>query len=175
MGKFIFGVLLGVIIAIGLVLYLNNNPTKFVNKFINVNNDNINNPISLQPSMAIEAIHNKESVVNNLAESGDYDFYKILEHKNTDERINTNENKIVKNYYFNIGPFSNQEKANDMAARLALIGYEARIITESSEYQGIGYNVIIGPYVNKNDVVSIQNSLKNNAINGKIISNKLKL
>ncbi len=72
------------------------------------------------------------------------------------------------NYTLQAGAFKLQEDADSMKARLALIGFEARILTAEVNGQSL-YRVRVGPYVGLEDMNKVRVKLAESGIEASVI------
>jgi cell division septation protein DedD len=180
MNKFLIGLLLGVLIAGGLAFYLNRAPSQFISKFGSEKGEeepavSSSAPLILAPGTKLKEYASPvtskiSSEVNS--SSPKYDFYDILQgKKDLSQAISDREYKKV--YYVQAGVFSDSNLANDMQARLALLGIEAKI-RSNSESAIILNQVIIGPFDNKDEAQNMLNRLTQESINADIIKERIK-
>ncbi len=71
-------------------------------------------------------------------------------------------------YTLQAGAFKLQEDADSMKARLALIGYEARVLTADVNGQAL-YRVRVGPYVGLDDMNKVRVKLAESGIEASVI------
>lgn len=173
MGKFIVGLILGVAIAGGLAFYLSNTPNQIVNKVTNSGVVNSSAPIVLAPGTKLQQSSvvpmNASQGANNASQN--YDFYNILPgNKANASGANVNNPPSDKSRIFVIqtGIFTDQDAANDMKARLALLGIDSQIKSQQQGNKVIN-TVIVGPFATEDDANTILGRLKNESIQGTII------
>ncbi len=71
-------------------------------------------------------------------------------------------------YLLQVGAFRGQEDADGMRVRLAMIGYEARIV--NAEVNGVTfYRVRVGPYAQLDDMTVARNRLAENGIQASVV------
>jgi len=70
----------------------------------------------------------------------------------------------AKKPYLQLGAFQNQDDADNLKAKLALIGVEATIQSADVPGKGIVHRVRVGPFATQADVDRIRNLLKQNGI-----------
>ncbi len=174
MGKFLVGLVLGIVIAGGLAFYLNNLPNQFVNKVqpggIN-NNYTESSPMVLAPSTKLQEISdNNESPIskNKDASSPDYDFYDILPGLKKADASKSDKQASVTKYYVQVGSFNDSNLANDMKARLTLMGFDVKIKSQQDNGKIIN-KVILGPYRSQDKAESIIKALDDNDIQGTLV------
>lgn len=74
-------------------------------------------------------------------------------------------------YTLQAGAFKSQDDADNMKARLALVGYEARILTAEVNGQTL-YRVRVGPYVGLEDMNKVRVKLAESGIEASVIRQK---
>jgi cell division protein FtsN len=176
MNKFIVGLILGIAIAGGIAYYFNKNPNQFVNKAANESGGiaTSSSPVILSPGTKINDITSTSAPVHRQnpdaakdaseqpsnASAPSYDFYDILQGKkaadNTDKEPTVNKSL---RYYIQVGAFSEQNLANDMKARLALMGIEAKI-KSGQEASKIINRVLIGPFPSEDATQDMMSKLE---------------
>lgn len=183
MNKFIIGLILGIAIAGGLAYYLNNAPSQFVNKLGGESvgtNIGASSPVILAPGTkyqvaASNAVANQRanasdsSVAPANASAPSYDFYDVLQgKKSAASGSNSNSVEKVTRFYLQAGSFSAQNLANDMKARLALLGVDARIKSQQDNDKMIN-RIIVGPFDSEDEANEVMGKLKDNDINATLI------
>lgn len=193
MNKFIIGLILGIVIAGGLSYYLNNMPTKFINKVNNdqlsgITNGNSSEPIILAPGTRLQQARSYDGIPqqqnpssntmpNNASEDNDsasepsYDFYDVLQGKKSakvDSNSQSQTSKIVRNY-LQVGIFDSEDLANNMKARLALMGIDSTIKSQQEKGKIIN-QILIGPFNNENDLNDVMARLNENNIRAELIT-----
>lgn len=178
MNKFIIGLVLGIAIAGGLAYYLNNAPSEFVNKVTNNQSGFVpgaSAPVILAPgtkyqvaASGAEGSGSSAGAGSEAASAPSYDFYDVLQgKKSADNSSDTHAAKADK-YYLQAGAFSSQNLANDMKARLALLGIDARIRSQQENGKIIN-RILIGPFDSENELSDAMKILKENDINTTLI------
>ena len=72
--------------------------------------------------------------------------------------------------WLQVGAFSGSNEADDLKARLALMGYEASIQTVDSTDKGTVYRVRLGPFASNEVAQQVQSDLAKNQIQGSVIT-----
>ena len=158
----LIGLILGIGISLGVAWYINKMPSPFVNR-----NEQSETPAKIPPPKPDAAqADNKPK----------FDFYKILPGqenpapRGAEPAISAPAAAAtaVESYYLQAGAFGKKEDADNMKAKLAMLGLE-------SEIQGGAdskYRVRIGPYQNQGDLGKAQEELKQNDIAASVVKVK---
>lgn len=160
---FLIGLLMGVGISLAVAIFINRGDSPFVNK----------EPTEKQ---AQPAAQNKDTRVlpkENAPEASEksrFDFYTILpgsESQVTEQEIKQKEKQpeasvVKENYFLQVGAFQTEEEADNMKAKLALLGLEAIVQTANIPDKGVWHRVRVGPYtdleqINKYRAELVQN------------------
>jgi cell division protein FtsN len=180
MNKFIIGLVLGIAIAGGLAYYLNNAPSQFVNKVTNNQSGFVGSgasaPVLLAPGTkyqvaASNAVAKPSSSTDANAANASapsYDFYDVLQGKKSVSNSSDTTTAQTPRYFIQAGSFSSQNLANDMKARLALLGVDARIKSQQDNGKMIN-RIIIGPFNSEDEATDIITTLKDNDISATLI------
>ncbi|MDC0183039.1 SPOR domain-containing protein [Nitrosomonadales bacterium] len=129
------GLLFGILVSIAVTLFITNGKSPFVSKE------------TAGACIEINSALEDEDVINIDEDTG-FDFYDSLPRDNTDyannKQSDLDKNRDV-NYYLQVGAFSEVSPADNLKAKLALMGFESVIMTAK-----IGDNtfhrVCVGPY-----------------------------
>lgn len=125
------------------------------------------------------------SAVNasNMPQNIDYAFYKVLaghEDKNkpiassptpTSEKISPSEATPTpsKKNYLQLGAFQSEQQADNLKAKLALVGVTAHI--QSKDNGGlILHRVRVGPFISQDELIRMRNQLKQNGIESSVVN-----
>ncbi len=121
-----------------------------------------------------------EQIIDPLAKTTDqsdadkprFDFYKILpgqESPVVDQKATQAQAaKVEALYYLQAGAFPNAEDADNLKARLALMGYEASIQTAEIPDKGVWHRVRLGPY-KTDEANKIRDDLAQNKIQASLV------
>lgn len=97
-----------------------------------------------------------------------FDFYKILpgnEAAMTDQDLHRNPTPPAgESYYLQAGAFPGSADADNLKARLALLGYEAAIQTAEIPGKGIWHRVRVGPFSSMDELNKTRTALEQNQI-----------
>ena len=171
--KFFIGLFLGILVAGGVAFYLNKAPNPFVDKGFN-NNDhahqlsNSSGPLLLAPGTKMATASAPRAKPQ--ASATNYDFYDVLQ---GNKDINPKSPAAtppppVMLIMLQVGAFANQDSANNMKARLALLGYSSRIKQQQQDSQIVN-RVLIGPLASMEQAQSLVEQLNNQDIAATII------
>lgn len=163
------GLVLGLAIALGVAWYINRMPSPFTAK---------------APVPAPKADTPKSSPTPRTAEPSAqtsqekprFDFYKILpgsEEPATDQQLKDAQKKSTESgketFYLQAGAFQNAPDADNLKARLALLGIEASIQTSTLPDKGVWHRVRLGPYTDVEEVNRARAMLKQNGVDSTLI------
>lgn len=179
MNKFLVGLVLGIAIAGGLAVYLNNVPTPFLNKaLVATSSNNSSGTMILAPGTKIkpEADNSNDNANKNNASEGNYDFYDVLQSQksvaNKSDDVNTKPSASTPTaktvFFVQAGAFASQELAADMKARLALLGVDSAIKSQTAGNNTVN-RVLVGPFTNEEKAQKIINQLSDGQINAALI------
>lgn len=194
----IIGTLIGVAIAVGVALFLNRN-SPFLNQENNASGPKeasstiINSSIGKQPEILhpdnnqiidgvppVDETQAPESSASQ-PQTIDYDFYKVLPGHAKETGVSStttrqlssspsqNIKEPIKRSYLQVGAFQNEQQADNLKAKLALLGLEAQI---QSKEQGdiIIHRVRIGPFNSPEELSRMRTQLTNNGINSTLVN-----
>jgi len=155
------GTLVGIGLSIGITVFMTNGKSPFIAK--DTNGSCIEIQGAAKPDMEGEnAIQDQPTK---------FDFYNILPNgsKDVSEKDATEALKnpaaipVKEVYFFQIGAFSSEKDADNMKAKLALLGFEAVILTTPLPNNEISHKVRVGPMMDESQIMQIKNDLiKNN-------------
>ncbi len=174
LGLFV-GLLLGLGIALGVAWYINKLPSPFVSRE--------KPPASLPgsetkaeppPPQAAPKQEEKQARATP-KDKPRFDFYKIL--PGVEEPVTEKELKeaakqpsLSKDVYFlQAGAFQNLPDADNLKAKLALLGVEANIQSAALAEKGVWHRVRVGPYINVDELNRMRATLKQNGIDTSLI------
>lgn len=157
----LIGLLFGLALAIGVAMWVNkSNPFTASEKSAgSVNKDT---PAIAQPATGTAS-----------EEKPRFDFYKILpgnEATMTDQDLHRNPTPAAgESYYLQAGAFPNSADADNLKARLALLGFEATIQTAEIPGKGIWHRVRVGPFNSMDELNKTRTALEQNQIKTHLI------
>jgi cell division protein FtsN len=155
---------LGLGIALGVAWYINKMPNPFQTKAP---------PAKSEPAKTAEPAKTPEKGAKPAAETKPrFDFYKILpgvEEPATDQQLRDAKGTARESFYLQAGAFQNAPDADNLKARLALIGMQASIQTTTLPERGVWHRVRIGPYANVEELNRTRDTLKKSGIDTTLI------
>ena len=178
----LIGMVLGLVVAGGVAWHLSKRPNNFTGKDEHAtvpatapapaataasarNHAVANPPKPVQPASAVDDTRQK------------FEFYKILTDKeSTPPKAATHtpsgtgtgappKTASAGTYLLQAGSFTNQGDAENMKAKLALLGLEANVQVADVPGKGTRYRVRLGPYRTTEEVSKANTTLKQNGIN----------
>lgn len=174
LGLFI-GLLLGLSVALGVAWYINKLPSPFISR----EKPPANLPGSetkVEPPAPQAAPKQEEKQTKATPKDKPrFDFYKIL--PGVEEPVTEKELKqaakqpsLSKDVYFlQAGAFQNLSDADNLKAKLALLGVEANIQSAALADKGVWHRVRVGPYINVDELNRMRATLKQNGIDTSLI------
>lgn len=133
-------------------------------------------PASAPASVAPQPAPNAQQQKNKAAKAAQgkdqdgqrFDFYKILPGQvdpvTTETPSASVEPGPAKKPYLQLGAFQNQDDADNLKAKLALLGIEATIQSVSVPGKGMLHRVRVGPFPRQEDIDRVKAQLKQNGI-----------
>jgi cell division protein FtsN len=167
------GILIGLVLGLGIALavawYINKMPNPFQNR---------TSPKG-EPAKGVQAPApvKSEGITAKSAESKPrFDFYKILpgnEEPATDQQMRDAQKKSTaaarETFYLQAGAFQGAPDADNLKARLALLGVEATIQTTTLPDKGVWHRVRVGPYTSVESLNRTRDTLKQNGVETALI------
>ncbi|NHQ87070.1 SPOR domain-containing protein [Iodobacter sp. HSC-16F04] len=191
----LIGLFGGVAVAVAVAVFLNRSGNPFAGKVSTTPADAISSAPVGQPPQTPEVLSPggkndviivtptpTASAVKN--ENGErFDFYKMLPEladKKPAEAAKPSEPKkpeasppvkveVPKGAYLQIGSFQNEQDADNLKAKLALLGIEARIQTSDIPGKGIWHRVRLGPFNSSNELDNARSQLKANGVDSAVV------
>jgi cell division protein FtsN len=168
LGIFI-GLVLGLAIATVAAIYVTNAPVPFVNKA---------QAPRATPPQADQKL--ADAAKTGAAEKPKFDFYKILpgqEEPVSDRELKSAAAKQAPGaprdvYFVQAGAFQNPADADNLKARLALIGLQASVEPANLPDKGTWYRVRLGPYTQLDEINRVRQTLAQNAIDASLVKIK---
>lgn len=138
------GLLIGVLIAAAVALYINFGPKPFVNKV-----DQAPRLTESQPAGQSEPIVLPGKPGDTPVDKPKYDFYKILpdgEQASAPVAVKPAASPASDRIFLQAGAFQNPLDADNLRARLALMGVESNVQRVDLSEKGVFYRVRVGPF-----------------------------
>lgn len=163
------GYTLGLVSAIGVWMYISQAPSPFLTE---------EKPTPTQKRTQIETPSEKNTA--KVDEKPKFDFYKILPgieepvfEQDLEQAIQQQTAPATKNrtssmpteqYFLQAGAFRNTDEAENLKARLALLGIVATVKSAHLPERGLWHRVRIGPFTEMDNVNQVRDSLQQNGI-----------
>lgn len=168
-GSLFIGILIGLVLGLGVALgvawYINKMPNPFQQKTPVAKSEPVK-PVPAEPAKSGDK-NGKTAEAKPR-----FDFYKILpgvEEPATDQQLREAKGAARESFYLQAGAFQNAPDADNLKARLALIGMQASIQTTTLPERGVWHRVRIGPYGNVEELNRTRDTLKKNGIDTTLI------
>ncbi len=161
----LIGLVLGLGIALGIAWYINKMPNPFQPRPPAVKPD----PLKAVPAEAAKPGDKNGKTAETKPR---FDFYKILpgvEEPATDQQLRETKAASKESFYLQAGAFQNAPDADNLKARLALIGMQASIQTTTLPDRGVWHRVRLGPYGRVEELNQTRDTLKKNGIDTTLI------
>jgi cell division protein FtsN len=170
-GSLFIGILIGLVLGLGIALgvawYINKMPNPFLQKAPAAKPESG----KAAPEPAKAADKNGKAAETKPR----FDFYKILpgvEEPATDQQLRDAKrapSPARESFYLQAGAFQNAPDADNLKARLALLGVQASIQTTTLPDRGVWHRVRLGPYGSVEELNRARDTLKNNGIDTTLI------
>lgn len=176
-GAFFSGLLIGLLLGIGASVAL----TVFIKGGENVFTDNPKNGkatlserMQKEPFSKESALPTEENpdIVKEKSPDNQFDFYTILpetESTVTEQEIKSDSTVKKDSYFLQIGAFTNEADADNMKAKLALLGFEAVVQTANIPDKGTWHRVRVGPLSDVGQINKVRGELTTNGFNTDLI------
>lgn len=160
----LIGLILGLALALGVAWYINKMPSPFPTR-------------SMPPAKGDgkNASGPTAKVEEKTEPKPRFDFYKILpgaEEPAVDKRKDAQPGSTVaakEAFLLQAGAFQNAPDADNLKARLALLGIEATIETSAVPDKGVWHRVRVGPYTSVEELNRTRDTLKQNGVQTTLI------
>jgi cell division protein FtsN len=170
-GSLLVGILIGLLLGLGISLavawYINKMPTPFQNRSAP--------PAKGEAQKSADAEKSEDKAAKAETKPR-FDFYKILpgsEEPVTDQQFKEAQQKpsaqAKEAFYLQAGAFQNAPDADNLKARLALMGVEATVQTTTLPDKGVWHRVRVGPYTTVDDLNRARETLKQSGIDTTLI------
>ena len=171
-GSMFIGILIGLVLGLGIALgvawYINKMPNPFQPKAPPAKAESAKSTLT-------ESTKSTDKNGKNADSKPRFDFYKILpgdEEPATDQQLRdakTAPSAAKESFYLQAGAFQNAPDADNLKARLALLGVQASIQTTTLPDRGVWHRVRLGPYGSVEELNRTRDTLKNNGVDTTLI------
>lgn len=166
----LIGALVGVGMAAGVIWYLKNSPSPFMQKeqkAVKPPIDTAKSAPQAQPTTAASGVGSGKPR---------FEFYKVLTDKqdatvvappkpaDKPKAADSKSATVFEPQILQVGSFSSENDAEKLKARLALLGVEAGIQTATIPDKGVWYRVRVGPYKNSDEMNRARSFMKQNGV-----------
>ena len=162
MNGLFMGILVGIGLSIGITVFITNGKSPFVSK------DTNGSCIEIQGAKPEGEITGDNAIQDQPTK---FDFYNIL--PNGEKEISGHEtSQTLKNpanipqkevYFYQVGSFNSDKEADNIKAKLALLGFEAVVLTAPSQNNEVVHKVRVGPMVDDAQIMKTKNDLIKNS------------
>ena len=165
----LIGLVLGLAIALGVAWYINKMPNPFSGRAAP--------PPAREPAKAgVPAAKGADQAARSAEAKPRFDFYKILpgnEEPATDQQLKDAQKASAaahkEAFFLQAGAFQSAPDADNLKARLALLGVEAAVQTTMLPDKGVWHRVRIGPYDRIEELNRTRETLKQNGVDTTLI------
>lgn len=166
-GMFI-GYALGLLTAMGTWMYISQAPSPFISQDKQANGS-ASGDAAEKPEKEGEAAGTEDKTAKAPDSKPRFEFYNILpstEEPVTEQQLKQAAKQPVPQdkYFLQAGSFQNPGDADNMKAKLAILGVEATVQSADVPQKGIWHRVRVGPFSNVDDMNRIRASLQQNGV-----------
>lgn len=189
----IIGLLLGLGIALGVAFFVNKQKSPYVDR-MNHPVEGVEKPASAKLEDPKPVDHAAKPAGGAGADKPRFDYHQILsDGKDVAPKIDKNQKLIVNptptaahpiekavveepgtKYYLQVGAFNSQTDADNLKARIALIGLQAEVKAATLQDKGVMHRVRLGPYKTHDDMSRARDDLTQNGLPSSVITIKPK-
>jgi len=160
----IVGLIVGVAMAVGFTVYIKGGESPFSAKSESAVIVESGNPIEIKKDAKADEAPTKDR----------FEYYNILpgnESKVTEQEIKQLENntQAKETYFLQVGAFKTEQEADNVKAKLALLGLEAIIQTATTTDKGVLHRVRVGPYSDPSQLTKTRSDLVDNGFKPDLI------
>lgn len=173
----IIGLFIGLAVSLAVALFITNGPSPF---------NNVEKPAPKEEAKTDDKAKSKEAAavlddgLNKTPGKPRFDFYNILpgnETPVTEQELKQAAqqppaSKDQEQYFLQAGSFPNEADADNLKAKLALIGVEASIQTATVPDKGVWHRVRVGPITNIDELNRVRNTLSQNSVQTTLVKIK---
>jgi len=167
-----FGFLLGLAVAAGIAIYFFKTPVPFADRARTPEKAPMASPGLKEPANPAKTDAAKTEVKPR------FDFYRILpgrEEPVTERQIREAARQAGKagasreSYFIQTGSFQNPADADNLKARIALLGLEASVEPADIAGKGVWYRVRLGPYTRVDEINRVRQQLTQNGVDASLV------
>lgn len=171
LGVFI-GYALGLLSAIGMWMYISQAPSPFISQDKPADSAAANGDNNTQKK--VQTPGNEDKHVKTADDKPRFEFYKILpgaEEPVTEQQLKQAAKRPSSNdiYFLQAGSFQNADDADNLKAKLAMLGVEASVHAADLSEKGIWHRVRVGPFTKIDDINQVRASLQQNGVQSSLI------
>jgi cell division protein FtsN len=160
----IVGLLVGIGIALAFTVYIKGGESPFSAKTESTVIVESGNPIEIKKDTKADEVPAKDR----------FEYYNILpgnESKVTEQEIKQLESnaQAKETYFLQVGAFKTEQEADNVKAKLALLGLEAIIQTATTPDKGVLHRVRVGPYSDPSQLTKTRSDLLDNGFKPDLI------
>jgi cell division protein FtsN len=164
----LIGLVMGLGIALGVAWYINKMPNPFSSR-APTKSETPGPPLPPQAAGVEDKVAKPEDKPR-------FDFYKILPGEDTEKQAKDAKKGSTpagrEAFFLQAGAFQNAPDAENLKARLALLGIEASIETSAVPDKGVWHRVRIGPYTSVEELNQTRDTLKQNGVQTTLIKQR---
>lgn len=181
------GLVIGVAVAVGVAMFINRGASPFSDKVASATQAVVaqipSAPEVLRPAGSGDNVPTVASTpasapAQKASEGERFDFYTMLpglsekdgkQAKPAASKPASAPAKVETRAWLQAGSFQNEQDADNLKAKLALLGVEARIQTQEIPDKGLWHRVRVGPFTNPAEIDKIRAQLKTNGIESSVV------
>ncbi|SEK33659.1 SPOR domain-containing protein [Nitrosovibrio tenuis] len=165
------GYALGLLSAIGTWMYINKGPSPFISSDKPDSVASKNGGNQTQKGAQATGAEDKAKSTDGKPR---FEFYNIL--PNAEEPVTEQQLKQAiqqpaskDKYFLQAGSFQNASDADNLKAKLAMLGVEATVQAITLPEKGVWHRVRVGPFTNIDDIKQVRGSLQQNGVQSSLI------
>lgn len=173
----LIGLFIGLAAAIGVAIYINKSPSPFVAKVKPAEPAEQAQQAAQEPAAPAKPPAPPADKSAKPAEKQRFEFYDILQGKEapvTEQEVKASAaqqpaGKLKENYFLQAGAFQTEGEADNLKAKLALMGVEAVIQTANIPDKGVWHRVRVGPFANIEELNKTRGLLSKNGVQASLV------
>lgn len=165
----LIGMLLGVAMTVALIIYIKDEHSPFSAVF---KKEEGALELPIENKVTEEEIKPNSAAGAAIEDPNKFDFYTILpdtESKISEQQVKNNPTIRQESYFIQVGAFANEDDANNLKTKLALVGFEAMVQTAEIPNKGTMHRVRIGPLNDLAKINKISRELETNGFKPNLI------